>query len=279
MLKLRVSPVVVLAAVTILCCSGQDAGFPEVEGWTRTGEVSVYAAENLWEYINGAAELFVDYGVLTCSTADLSSGDVMVAVDLYDMGTPLSAFGVFNLESSGRGEPFPDAIEAVISPPYQALLLKGATYVKLNAVEGELTEALGQELLEGIAHDLRGSTAYPEDLGLLPQEGRIAGTEGYQAVEFLGLTELNDCLFAEYSGEDGETWVGFFLRSSPGSASPWEELAGRWESLEHEGRAVLFREIPYRGLAGIIQTERGIVGASGAADRTELLHRLDRLVF
>jgi hypothetical protein len=278
MLRAGVSTVVALAAVSIVCCSGRKAGFPEVDGWTRTGDVSVYEAENLWEYINGAAELFVDYGVLTCSTADLSSGDVTVAVDLYDMGTPLNAFGVFNLESSSRGEPFPDAIEAVISPPYQALLLKGATYVKLNAVEGELTEAIGLELLEGIADDLRGSTAYPEDLKLLPQNGRIAGTEGYQAVEFLGLTELNDCLFAEYAGEGGETWTGFVLRSSPGSLSPWNELVNHWDSLGHDGRTVLFREIPYRGLTGIIQTEDGIVGASGAADRSELLHRLDAFI-
>ncbi len=275
----RLAPLTIpLAAASFLCCSGQNSDFPTVKGWIQAGEVSVYDADNLWEYINGAAELFVDYRVQTCRTTDLSSGDVTVTVDLYDMGTPLNAFGIFNLESSGRGEPFPDAVEAVISPPYQALLLKGAVYIKVNAVEGELTETIGRALLEGFARVLPGQTIYPEELELLPRKGKIAGTEGYQAEGFLGLTELTDCLYAEYAGEGDETWLGFIMRSSPGSSSPWTELAVLWKSLEHNGLTVLYNEVPYRGLVGIVQTEQGIIGVSGAADRAELLRRLDGFI-
>ena len=268
-----------LAAVALLSCSGRNAGFPEVPGWTRAGEVSVYDADNLWEYIDGAAELFVTYGVRTCRTADLSSGEVTVTVDLYDMSTPLDAFGIFNLEGSGRGAPFPDAVEAVIDPPFQALLLKGAVYVKVNAVEGELTDSTGRGLLEGIAQALPGPAAYPDELELLPRKGRIAGSEGYQAGGFLGLTELSHCIYAEYAGDGGGTWLGFLIPSPSGSPTPWDELAARWDALEHNGRTVLYREVPYRGLVGLVRTDRGILGVSGAADQAEMLRRLVGFLF
>ncbi|UCG85517.1 MAG: hypothetical protein JSW71_16510 [Gemmatimonadota bacterium] len=275
----RLLPLTVLiASISLPCCSSEESDFPAVEGWTQDGEMLLYDADNLWEYINGAAELFIEYDVQTCRTADLTAGDVTVTVDLYDMGTALNAFGVYNRESSGEGVQLPNAIEAVVSPPYQALLLKGATYVKVNAIEGELTDASGRELLAAIASVLPGETAYPTELGLLPQSGKIAGTEGYQRQGFLGLSELRDCLYAEYAGEGDATWQGFVVRSSPESSSIWNTLSGQWESLEHSGRTVLFSEIPYRGLVGVVRAEQGIWGVSGAADQGELLNRLDRFV-
>ena len=270
----------VVAATTLLSCSEQSSDFPELEGWTRTGEVLTFDADNLWEYINGAAELFLEYDVQTCRTADLSSGDLTVTVDLYDMGTPLNAFGIFVRERPAAGAPLPDATEAVVSPPYQALLLKDAMYVKLNAIEGELSETAGRELLEALAATLPGQTAYPAQLELLPQNGKVAGSEGYKREGFLGLTELTHCLYAEYSDEGDETYQGFVMLPGPGSspASAWEALAGEWDSIEHEGRTILYTEVPYRGLAGVVQTDRSLVGVAGAADQDELLKRLESLV-
>jgi hypothetical protein len=264
--------------VVLLSCSRGSEGFPQVAGWTRVSEVSVYDADDLWEYIDGAAELFVTYGVRTCRTADLSAGGVTVTVDLYDLDTPLNAFGIFDLEGSGHGAPFPGALEAVIAPPYQALLVKGAVYVKVNAVEGELTDRTGQELLAGIARALPGGTAYPGELGLLPREGRITGSEGYQAEGFLGLTELTRCVHAEYSDEGGRNWLGFLMFLPSGSPTPWTEGTGGWASLEYDGRVVHFREVPYRGLVGLVRTEQGFLGVSGSSDRADLLRRLTGLL-
>ena len=270
----------IVAATTLLSCSQQGSDFPELEGWTQADDVLSYDADNLWEYINGAAELFLEYDVQTCRTADLSNGNLTVTVDLYDMGTPLNAFGVFVRERPAAGVPLPDATEAVVSPPYQALLLKDATYVKLNAIEGELSEAAGRELLEALAATLPGQTVYPAELELLAQNGKVAGSEGYKREGFLGLTELTHCLYAEYAGEHDETYQGFVVLPPPGSspASTWDALAGAWESMEHGGRTILYTEVPYSGLVGVVETDRSLVGVSGAADEAELLKRLEGFV-
>jgi hypothetical protein len=266
--------VFLLAAVALNGCSSESSDFPAVEGWTQPGEVLIYDADNLWEYINGAAELFVSYGVRSCRTTDLSSGELTVTVDLYDMGTRLNAYGVFEREASGESVEVADAVAALVSPPYQALLLKGSTYAKVNVFEGELTLEAGQELLEGLAASIPGENTLPPEFQLLPSAGRVSGTESYQAEAFLGLTELTDCVFAEYVQEGEESWQGFVVVPEA-AQSVWDGLTGEWSSVEAGGQEVLFREVPYRGLVGVTWIDNGLFGVSGAADQENLLARLE----
>jgi hypothetical protein len=245
-----------------------------VEGWTQTGEVRVYNADNLWEYIDGAAVLFVEYGVRTCMTADMSAAGVSLTVDLYEMASPLGAVGVFNRESAEGGVNLTGATVAALSPPYQALLVKGSTYAKVNVYEGELTESQGRQLLQGLAASLPGEAVMPPEFSLLPEAGKVAGSEGYQPGSLLGLPELTDCLYADYEGSEGETWEGFVVLPSAAS-TVWDALVDRWESFEHNGHTVLFREVPYSDLVGVTRTDSGMFGVSGAADETQLRERLE----
>ena len=269
-----------LTTLLAVPCAAQDVELPDVEGWSVEGGARVFTADNLWEYINVAAELFVEYDVQLCMTGDMASGDLVVTVDYYDMGTPLNAFGVYVRERPEPGFTLPGVTEAVVSPPYQALLLKGSMYVKVNVFDGELTEANGRALVEAIARALPGPAEYPAELDLLPENGRVAGTAGFQTEGFLGLTELTDCLYAEFSDDGAEAWQGFAMLASSHSPaeSIWDRLSGAWESIEHEGHTVLYREIPYRGLVGVVKTEQGVVGASGATDQAQLLRRLEGLI-
>jgi hypothetical protein len=244
-----------------------------VEGWTQTGEVRVYNAETLWQYIDGAAVLFVEYGVRTCTTGDMSAAGVSITVDLYGMASPLGAVGVFKRESAGGGVNLAGATVAALSPPYQALMVKGSTYAKVNVYEGELNESEGRQLLQGLAASLPGEAVMPQEFSLLPEAGRVAGSEGYQPGSLLSLAELTDCIYADFEGSEGETWQGFVVLPSAAS-TVWDVLADRWESFEHHGHTVLFREVPYSGLVGVMRTDSGMFGVSGAADEAQLRERL-----
>ncbi len=62
-----------------------------------------YAREDLWQYINGAADLFLSYGFRELIVRDLEQGDRHVTVSVYDMGGPLDAFGVYERERPDDG--------------------------------------------------------------------------------------------------------------------------------------------------------------------------------
>jgi hypothetical protein len=274
-----------VAGVVAAPCHAQPEGasqqdFPKITGWSVSGEVRTYTPDTLWEYINGASELFLAYDFQYCRTADLASGGLVVTVDLYDMGSPLNAFGIFVRERPEKGEPLDSAAEAVLSPPYQALLLKGATYVKVNVFEGDLTEETGRPLLEAIAQVLPGPAGLPGDLALLPKEGMVPDSEGFTRQAYLGLPELRNCLYAAYSAAGDEKFEYFVVTSAPGESleEAWAGLSGNWSAREHRGHQVLFREIPYRGLVGIVRTERGIFGASASADEAIMLRKLEAFI-
>ena len=69
------------------------------ENWTLEFGIEHYTPDNLYEYINGEAELYNDYGfaeMITAYYTQSDGGDAAIAVDIYDMGAPLSAFGIYS---------------------------------------------------------------------------------------------------------------------------------------------------------------------------------------
>lgn len=83
---------------------------PVPGGWTAVDQEYRYGREDLWEYINGAAELFLTYRFRDLVVADFEQGDGALTISLYDMGSPLDAFGIYETEKPaehvpGVGEP------------------------------------------------------------------------------------------------------------------------------------------------------------------------------
>ena len=52
----------VLLCVLVACAPAAVTDFPEIEGWTSPTAVNSYDAISLWEFINGAADTFIQYG-------------------------------------------------------------------------------------------------------------------------------------------------------------------------------------------------------------------------
>jgi hypothetical protein len=132
----------------------------------------------------------------------------------------------------------------------------------------------GLQLLTELARALPGDSRMPPELGLLPTDGKVEGTESYQAEGYLGLSELMDCIFAEYAGEGGETWQGFVVRPEA-AQSVWDAVTVDWELVERDGLEARLTKVPYWGFVGVARTDHGLFGVSGAADQDALLERLE----
>jgi len=249
-----------------------DVDFHSLGKWQPAGEVASFPPGKLWEVIDGAAELYLAYEVQELQICDLTTEDTAVTVMIFDMTTPLNAFGIFGTERPSEAT-LPIGTAACLTPPYQGLLLKDRFYVKVDAYEGELNERAGSELLAALANQLPGSTDTPVELAKLPVQGRIAGTEGYIAEGYLGLKDLNHCLHATCELGEGRSYQVFLVFPATGQtvASTWSHLAKTWQPASGAAGPALVRSIPYRGLAGVILTSSGILGVAGAENQDELL--------
>jgi hypothetical protein len=60
-----------------------------VAGWEKTSETRVFAAKDLWQYIDGDSEQYIASGVVTTSTSDYKyQGQLEATVDVHTMSGP-----------------------------------------------------------------------------------------------------------------------------------------------------------------------------------------------
>jgi hypothetical protein len=65
-------------------------------GWNASKEHKIYTPEILYEYINGGAELYISYGMQSVISVQYKKyGIGEIRVEIFDMGNPENAFGVF----------------------------------------------------------------------------------------------------------------------------------------------------------------------------------------
>ncbi len=264
-----------LLAVLTTAAAAAAFGFPQPPGWKPVGEAASFGPDNLWEQVDGAADLFLAYGFRQLQVQEMESGGVRVAVNVYELGSPLDAFGVLTVE--GGSEPIlPVAAGAVVSPPYQCLLAKDRFYVKVETTAGELSAGLGEALVAGLAAALSGHDGPPAELALLPAGRIVPGSVRYARQGFLGLSELSSCLHAKLTGSEAQVFVVV-----PGDKLSvdgiWQALAAKWVAVEHPGRPILARKVPYHGLVGVIRSSSGILGVTDAASKEELATTLEGL--
>jgi hypothetical protein len=80
----------IAAAVACVGCKKKTVDpFPAsgvVAGWEKSGDTRVYAASDLWQYIDGDSEEYLKAGVISTSTSDYQyQGQLEAVVDVYTM--------------------------------------------------------------------------------------------------------------------------------------------------------------------------------------------------
>lgn len=254
--------------------------FPDVEGWEPAGEMKTYGPANLWEAIDGAADALLSYGFKELRSRDLRKGNTAVTLELYEMASPLGAFGIFASEKPRGEEWLPIGVGAVVSPPYQCAMAKGPFYVKVSVYEGKVSQGEGEALLEQIAKLLPGASGLPRELSILPVESMIPHSQGYAGAGFLGLSELSQCIWARYADRYGKEYRLFFMLPSDvaPAESTWAILARSWKVMHHGIHTILSREVPYTGLVGVVRTEKGIYGVADSKNELDLVMHLERFL-
>ncbi len=267
-----------LAAIVVvgLSCQKAPVGFLAIDGWEPQGEATTYDAAGLWELINGAADTFLSYGFEGVTVQNYSAGEVTVTVGAYDMGTPLNAFGIYRTEAPTDVEALAVGTEAVVSPPYQCLLLKDRYYVKIDAYEGEIDDATGRALVEAVAKAIPGNDGLPPEFAALPADGMVVGSAQFTKSGLLGLAELDECVHAVYRDDSGEEFRAFVVLVADEDEADilWTELASTWTESDLDGAPAIFREVPYSGLVGMAGGPKGLVGVADCADEAQMLDRL-----
>jgi hypothetical protein len=146
-------------------------------GWAR-GDILQWDAGNLFDYMDGGAELFLSYGFRSLASRTYSRpGYPDIVVDLFDMANAHNAFGVFShsreaIDSSiGQGSQYEHGL---------LLFWKGRFYVSILAFpESAESRAAVKSLGAAIASRIRERGALPHVVLLLPEASLMKHTVRY----------------------------------------------------------------------------------------------------
>lgn len=193
----------------------------QVDGWKSSQKDGIYGRDNLYDYINGGAELYLSYGFKKCTNRTyLRPEQPDIVVDLFDMGASQNAYGVFSHSMEtvedvyGQGSQYSEGL---------LLFWKDRYYVSIMSYP-ETTESKNALLTLGkeIETAIRGEGPLPDVLNLLPQESLIRESVRYfrhyawlnshyfiADSNILNINDSTDALLAKY--RDGESKILLLL--------------------------------------------------------------------
>ncbi|NIM91733.1 MAG: hypothetical protein GTO17_12395 [Candidatus Aminicenantes bacterium] len=173
---------------------------PEVMKWELLEAPEMYLPENLFEYINGAAEIYIVYEFKELIVGQFKKQDAApsLTVEIYDMGRVKNAFGIYSAER------FPDS--HFLSIGNGGYVEEGALnfivdryYIKLLCFDCEddsekILKKFAQEILKKV-NDPKG---LPSLLSAFPQEGLLKYSKKFVLRNFLGYSFLHDGYVASF---------------------------------------------------------------------------------
>jgi hypothetical protein len=262
-------PVVLLlisGAARISAEAEEGSLFPIVAGWKLApppGD-SVYTPDNLWDIIDGAAELFLSYGFVDLHIMEYTdTAGTDVRVELYRHASRANAFGIYSQERN-PGYNFIGIGTQGYAEEKVLNFLSGVYYVKISSHREGKAGIDGMSLIgRRVAEHLQQGPGWPAMLTVLPAEKRLPNTESYIAENFLGYKVFHSAFTARYEG--GLTLFIMDLGSASrarGAADAYMKAIGRQQELA-EGEITDIPD-PHNGSIAMLIEGRTIIGAFGA---------------
>jgi hypothetical protein len=208
----------------------------EIEGWKIHSSPQFFEPQNLWEYINGQAEMYLDYGFELVATAEYTTLDGMrsMTIEIYQMQSPKHAFGIYAAERSSDDRFIKMGVQGYLSENVLNFW-KGLYYVKLTSFQtSSETKEILMKLAIVIDHKIEGSYSEPELFACFPEDNKVKMSERFIPKNFMGLSFLKDGYQVEYM-RAGSSYPVFLVKN--GSQDMAKEVFRKYQDFlksQHE---------------------------------------------
>jgi hypothetical protein len=173
--------------------------FPEIQGWKQTGEILTFSPRKLYDYIDGAADLYLTYAFQELKVAEYQNEKkASVIVEVYRHQTPTQAFGIYSQERLSTAN-FLDIGAQGLMEKNILIFTQANYYVKINSSD---TGAEDEEVLlafaKKVSENLGKKGSLPAILSSFPEEGKKKNSEKFIAKNFMGYSFFLSGFTADY---------------------------------------------------------------------------------
>lgn len=241
-----------LVTVSLLSVQGQVL-FPELKGYRMNNDYPVYTPEDLWNYINGAADSYLALGFIDLSIREYVKGRNSIKAEIYRFSDDSQAFGMYSMERS-PGYKFIRAGVQGYNEEGVVNFYSDRYYVKIMSHSGseKVNEAM-LNLAAVISSNIGGSGDFPVLLRTFPSEGLLKNQETYLLENVLGHEFLKGAFRASYDVDGDPFDIYYFNCSDPAEAAAMASaLAGDAWSADEDVFKYAFED----GFNGVLHMAR-----------------------
>ncbi len=173
---------------------------PEIPGWKPSEAPQTYRPDTLFQYIDGAAEIYLSYDFreLVVGQFKAEEGKASLTLEIYDMGNEKNSFGIYSAERFSENKFISLGMQGYVGEG-ELIFAAGQDYVKILCFDcGPDAEKTLHLFGERVVQKIGRTGEFPRILNAFPREGLVANSEKLVLRNFLGLSALHDGYLATY---------------------------------------------------------------------------------
>jgi len=275
MMKSKILPGLLLMFFSISALA-QEYPLPDLAGYKKTTNYPVYGPENLWDFINGAADNYLSYDFQDLHVAEYKKGKNVIKLEIYRHRDNTMAFGIYSSERSPSFQFMNLGAQGYIADG-AINFFKGNYYVKIRTYsKSEKTLQSTESLALKIANMLEGGSEMPAVLSQFPEIGKKLNEETYINESVLGHKFLNKAYKAIYEIGNDNFSIFIMEKSSPEESRKSVEvyLAATGIDAVESGSGKYMLKDGYNGTIFLAWKDNRIVIISGLSkDQSEVADR------
>lgn len=247
------------------------------EGWVMKDTIKTHTEETLYKYINGEAELYYPYGFKSLATAVYGRSDnreIGVVADVYEMGSPIDAFGIYSRYRDSGEEPVNIGTEGFVNES-QLLFAKNRYFVRLSPT-GTVTmdKSVFLPCAQAIAARIPADPSALKLLDILKISDMVPQTETYMVNGLLGYAFFEKGLAADVNLDGKTVRIFVVLETSPQSShrafleykTYLEKSAAQFSMSKNDQSSTIYARDPlYKGLV-LTHSGTSLIGVAKLVD-------------
>jgi hypothetical protein len=211
----------------------EDAGLlmTTIRPWKADGPAKIFRGKELFDYIDGGAEIFFEYGFSRAIARRYASGDKSITVDIYEMNNPKAAFGIYSVQRDSKTPALAVGDDGSSSETMVSFCQERFYVIIAANLSDDSIKKISVQIALAVSQKINKSSPLPDLLGKLPKSNLVPRSEGYVS----GLLGLNtqlylgdsnilgingrtvECVFAHYQNKENEAHL--LAIRYPGSAA------------------------------------------------------------
>ena len=223
--------------------------------------MQTWTPDNMYEHVNGEAELLIRYGALGLGFAayENEAGNY-VSVDILDLGEPINAYGLYRLYAGCDGEELQMSGADVLIDDYTQYGFYGRYFLRINLdISDNITgQTLVEDFLVHFTDQVSEPSPLPPVLTILQQSAHKPCDVNYhpEHIDY----DLESGPGYSWVGTDGESYAAIILDS--------EESAARQSNI-----------LTQKGLTNLVLYKNSVLwNKAGTGESTDYMQRTIRQI-